>query len=169
MSDDNSSATKRPREFELDSRIDPPTDVRMDGRMRKRVLPSSSDAILSTAAPISRIRRYYCPPVPTTLPLPPPPRVDFPQLRRLSRFFRASGFLTTPRNTEVETEREREGERKRIPSVRPSRPPSRGREGRRAILERHDGGDSFHINNGGSSITSGGGNGRYAEMEKGAR
>lgn len=36
-------------------------------------------------------------------------------------------------------------------------------------ISEHDGRDSFHINNGGSSITSGGGNGRYAETEKGAR
>lgn len=141
MSGDKSSATKRPREFRLDSR-----ESMYHRRRNTEACPVSSDTILS-------VRLVFCGlgdtivSAPTTLPRAFTSRnygdcLDFSALPAFSR---------TPR----EAQRRRERRRRR------SKTETRVRE--------HDGKDSFHINNGGSSITSGGGNGRYAETEKDAR
>lgn len=146
MSDDNSDATKRSREFKLDSHESIYHKRRnTEARLERRDL--------SGTARISRTRRYYCVSLPATLPC-----VDFPQLRRLSRFFRASGFLTAPYRVHEGGEKDREEEGQ-----------ERERKRERTETSERGGRDSFHINNGGSSITSGEGNGRYAETEKGAR
>lgn len=103
-------------------------------------------AIVSTR--ISRIRRYHC------------VRSDNAAARWLPAITAIVSIFPRFRLSHgiVHSIKERERERRQ-----------REKEDRDTTWERDGSRDSFHINNGGSSITSGGGNGRYAETEKGAR
>jgi len=96
----------------------------------------------------------------SAVPLCPGPttRVGFPQLAAIVSIF-PRARLSHGRNT---------GKRKGKRGTAGEKGKGRG-TGTKTGFREHDSGDSFHINNGGSSITSGGGNGRYAETEKGAR